>query len=316
MKKQNAVMPDKKNRKKRFVHAMKWNWQYYLMLFPCIIYYIIFKYSPMYGVIIAFKDFNITKGIMKSPWADPLFKHFEYFFSSPYASQIIGNTLEISFYKILFGLFPPIILAILISECRSKWFQKFVQTASYLPHFLSWVIIYGIMIAFFSQSTGLINRWLTEWGDSSYPFLTNPDHFQAMIVGSDIWKSMGWGAIIYLAAIAGIDTTLYEAARIDGCGRLKRIWYITLPMLRSVFILQLILRVGSILDAGFDQIYIIATPQVLNVAEIIDTWVFKEGIQRMNYSLASAVGLLKSIIGLVLVFGTNKLARKWDEGLW
>lgn len=302
--------------KQRFMHILRWNWQFYVMLAPCILYYIIFKYVPMYGVIISFKDFNITKGIINSEWADPLLKHFEYFFSSPYAGQVIGNTLKISLYKLIFGLFPPVILAIMITECRSKWFRKFVQTASYLPHFLSWVIIYGIMTAFFSQSTGLINRWLGELGGISYPFLTNPDHFQAMIVGTDMWKNVGWGAIIYLAAITGIDTTLYEAARIDGCSRLKRIWYITLPMLRGVFILQMILRVGSVLDAGFNQIYIIQTPQVLGVSEIIDTWVFKEGIQRMNYSLASAVGLLKSVIGMILVFGTNKLAKKWGSGLW
>ena len=172
------------------------------------------------------------------------------------------------------------------------------------------------MTAFFSQTSGLINRWLTQWGLSSYPFLTDPTHFQAMIVGTDLWKGLGWSAIIYLAAIAGIDTTLYEAAIIDGCSKLKRIWYITLQLLKGTFILQLILRAGSIMNAGFDQIYVIASDQVLSVAEILDTWVFKEGIQRMNYSLASAVGLLKSVIGLVLVLGTNKLARKWDEGLW
>lgn len=305
-----------KNWKQKIAHTVKWNWQYYLMLLPFLIYYLIFKYGPMYGVLIAFKDYNIPKGILGSPWADPLLKHFDYFFKSPYASQVIGNTLKISFYKIIFGMIPPVILAIMINECRGKWFRKLVQTASYLPHFLSWVIIYGIMIAFFSQSTGLINRWLTQLGFSSYPFLTNPDHFQAMIVGTDLWKGLGWSAIIYLAAIAGIDTTLYEAAIIDGCSKLKRIWYITLPLLRGTFILQLILRAGSIMNAGFDQIYVIASQQVLGVSEILDTWVFKEGIQRMNYSLASAVGLLKSVIGLVLVLGTNKLARKWDEGLW
>ena len=306
---------EKKGRQ-RIRHIMKWNWQYYVMLLPFLIYYLVFKYGPMYGVLIAFTDYNIPKGILGSPWAEPVWKYFEYFFESPYAARIIGNTLKISFYKIAFGMIPPIILAIMINECKNKWFRKAIQTASYLPHFLSWVIIYGIMTAFFSQTSGLINRWLTQWGLSSYPFLTDPTHFQAMIVGTDLWKGLGWSAIIYLAAIAGIDTTLYEAAIIDGCSKLKRIWYITLPLLKGTFILQLILRAGSIMNAGFDQIYVIASDQVLGVAEILDTWVFKEGIQRMNYSLASAVGLLKSVIGLVLVLGTNKLARKWDEGLW
>ena len=302
--------------KQKVLHTLKWNWQYYVMLLPFLIYYLIFKYGPMYGVIIAFKDYNIKKGIMGSPWADPLLKHFKYFFSSPYVATVIGNTIKISLLKLVFGMIPPVILAIMINECKNKWFRKIVQTASYLPHFLSWVVIYGIMMAFFSQSTGLINRWLTQLGFDSYPFLTDPTHFQAMIVGTDLWKGVGWSAIIYLAAISGIDTSLYEAATIDGCSKLKRIWYITLPLLKGTIILQLILRVGSIMNAGFDQIYVIASTPVLSVAEILDTWVFKEGIQRMNYSLASAVGLLKSVIGLVLVVGTNKLARKWDDGLW
>ena len=305
-----------KTKKQSLIRIIKWNWQFYVMLLPCLIYYVLFKYGPMYGIIIAFKDYNIQKGILGSSWANPFLKQIQYFFSSPYASTVIGNTLIISFLKVIFGMIPPVILAVLISECTSRRFRKLVQTASYLPHFLSWVIVYGIMIAFFSQSTGLINRWMTQLGFSSYPFLTNPSHFRAMIVGTDVWKGVGWSAIIYLAAIAGIDTTLYEAAIIDGCSKLKRIWYITLPLLRGTFILQLVLRVGSIMDAGFDQIYVIASTQVLSVSEILDTWVFKEGIQRMNYSLASAVGLLKSAIGLVLVLGTNKIARRWDEGLW
>lgn len=300
----------------RFLRALKKYWPFYVMLFPCLVYYAVFKYGPMYGLIIAFKDFNIADGILGSAWADPLLKHFNYFFSSPYASQVIGNTLIISALKMVFTTLPPLVLAIMISECRSKKFATVVQTASYLPHFLSWVIVYGIMVAFFSQSTGLINRWITELGGTAYPFLTSPTHFRSMLVGSEVWKGMGWGAIIYLAAIAGIDPTLYEAATIDGCGRMRRIWSITLPCLRSVFFLQLILKCGSILDAGFDQIYIMATDQVLGVSEIIDTWVFKEGLQRMNYSLASAVGLLKSAISAVLVFSVNKLARRWDEGLW
>ena len=291
-------------------------WPLYVMLTPCLLYYAIFKYGPMYGIVIAFKDYKIADGILASPWADPLLKHFQYFFSSPYAPQVIRNTLIISGLKIVFGLIPPVILAVVISECRSKWFGKLAQTASYLPHFLSWVIIYGISVAFFSQSTGLINRWITELGGKSYPFLTSSEHFRAVLVGTDVWKGMGWGAIIYLAAITGIDPALYEAASLDGASRLQRILYITLPCLRNVFIMQMILRMGSVLDAGFDQIYIMATQQVLDVSEILDTWVFKEGLQRMNYSLASAVGLLKSIVGLVLVFGTNKLARRWGSALW
>lgn len=288
----------------------------YVMLIPCIVYYFVFKYLPMYGVTIAFKDYKVMDGILGSAWAHPLFKHFQYFFSSPYAGQIIANTFILSGLKIFFGLIPPLILAIIISECKSKFFARIAQTASYLPHFLSWVIVYGILIAFFSQSTGLINRWMTEMGSKAYPFLTAPKHFRAILVGSDIWKGIGWGAVIYLAAITGIDGSLYEAAELDGAGRMQRILHITLPCLKNVFIMQLILRLGSVLDAGFDQVYIMASPQVLSVSEILDTWVFKEGLERMNYSLASAVGLIKSLCSMILVFGTNRLARRWGSALW
>lgn len=306
----------KQGKLQAFQKGMKRYWPFYVMLLPCLIYYIIFKYGPMYGVVIAFKDFNVTEGIVGSPWADPWYKHYQYFFNSPYASQVIGNTLIISGLKLFFRLFPSLLLALLINECSKKWFGRVIQTLSYLPHFLSWVIIYGILIALFSQSAGLINRLIVDAGGKAYPVLTSPEHFRAVLVGSEIWRDTGWGAIIYLAAIGGIDPNLYEAAIIDGCGRIKRIWYITIPNLTGVFIMQLILKVGSILDAGFDQIYILSTPQVNSVSEIIDTWVFKEGLQRMNYSLASAVGLLKSVIGMIMVLSTNKLARRWDKALW
>ncbi len=295
---------------------LKRYWPLYVMLLPVIVWYVIFKYVPMYGLVISFKDFNISEGILGSPWTTPLFKHFEYFFNGPYAAQIISNTFIISIYKIIFGMLPPMILAIFIHQCRQKWFGRVVQTLSYLPHFLSWVIIYGILIAFFSESTGLINRWLKEIGSTAIPFLTSPKYFRGVLIASDVWQSMGWGAIIYLSSISSIDPTLYEAAEIDGCGRLRKIIHIILPHLKSVFIMLLILKLGSILDAGFDQIYILSTPQVLSVSEIIDTWVFKEGLQKMNYSLATAVGLFKSIIGFTLVMLSNKLARKWGYGLW
>lgn len=291
-------------------------WALYFMLLPGIIWYIVFKYAPMYGILISFKDYSINKGILGSPWATPLLKHFQYFFNGPYAKQIISNTLLISGYKIVFGMVPPLILAILINECRTKWFGRIVQTLSYLPHFLSWVIIYGILIAFFSESTGLFSRWLKEMGSMPIPLLTSPRYFRGVLVGSDVWQNMGWGAIIYLSAISSIDPALYEAAQIDGCGRIGRILHITLPHLTGVFVMLLILKLGTILDAGFDQIYILASPQVISVSEILDTWVFKEGLQKMNYSLASAVGLFKSAIGFTLVMLSNKIAKRGGYGIW
>lgn len=289
---------------------------FYLMLLPGFIYYIVFKYIPMYGVIIAFKDFNMMDGIAASPWASPWNKHFLAFFQSPYFSQLLANTFLISIYKLLFGMVPPIIMALLLNECRVKWFKSLIQTLTYMPHFLSWVIIYGILLALLSQSSGLVNHWIKEAGGETIPFLTSTTYFRSILVGSEIWKNLGWGAIIYLAAITGIDPTLYEAARVDGAGRLRMIWHITLPGIRNVIVMLLILNLGHILDAGFEQIYIMYNIQVYSVADILDTWVFRTGLQQLNFSLASAVGLFKAAIGLVLVLASNKIAKRWGEGIW
>ncbi|MFD0867637.1 sn-glycerol-3-phosphate transport system permease protein ugpA [Chlamydia abortus] len=288
----------------------------YFMLLPGVIYYLIFKYLPMYGVIIAFKDFSIVDGIVKSPWADPWNKHFLTFFESPYFYQLLRNTILISVYKLIFGIFPPIIMALLLNECRVRWFRSLVQTLTYMPHFLSWVIIYGILIALLSQSSGLINHWIKLLGGEAIPFMTSTAYFRSILVGSEIWQNLGWGAIIYLAAMSGIDPTLYEAARVDGASRLRMIWHITLPGIRSVIVMLFILNLGHILDAGFGQIYILYNLQVYPVADIIDTWVFRTGLLQLNFSLASAVGLFKSAIGLVLVLLSNKIARRWGEGIW
>jgi putative aldouronate transport system permease protein len=294
-------------------------WRYkafYLMLLPGVIYYIVFRYVPMYGIIIAFKDFSILDGIVGSSWANPWYKHFETFYHSPYFGQLLTNTILISVYKLVFGTIPPILMALLLNECRVRWFKSLVQTLTYMPHFLSWVIIYGILLALFGQSSGLVNRWIVEAGGNSIPFLTSTDYFRSILVTSEIWQNLGWGAIIYLAAIAGIDPTLYEAARVDGASRLRMIWHITLPGIRSVMVLLFILKLGHIMDAGFDQIYILYNIQVYPVADILDTWVFRTGLQQLNFSLASAVGLFKSLIGLVLVVLSNQLAKKWGEGIW
>lgn len=294
-------------------------WQhrvFFVMLMPGLIWFVIYKYVPMYGAIIAFKDYDLLGGIGASPWADPWYKHFKFFYDSPYFTQLLENTFVISFYKLLFGMIPPIALALLFNECRIRWFKNVIQTLSYMPHFLSWVIIYGILLAFLSQSTGLFNRWMSEWGLGTIPFLQSTEWFRSILVGSDIWQSAGWGAIIYLAAITGVDTALYEAARVDGASRLRMIWHITLPGIRNVIVLLLIMRLGYILDAGFDQIYILYNIQVYPVADIIDTWVFRTGLEQMNFSVASAVGLFKSVIGLILVLGANQLAKRWGEEIW
>ena len=289
---------------------------FYIMLLPGVIYFIIFRYFPMYGVIIAFKNYTIMDGITGSAWINPWYKHFEEFYQSPYFGQLLSNTLIISCYKLIWGSLPPIILALLLNECRARWLKSIIQTLTYMPHFLSWVIIFGILLTLFSQNGGLLNRWIVEAGGSSIPFLTSTDYFRSILVGSEVWQNLGWGAIIYIAAMAGIDPTLYEAAKVDGAGRLRMIWHITLPGIRSIIILLFILKLGHLLDAGFDQIYILYNIQVYPVADILDTWVYRTGLQQLNFSLASAVGLFKSVIGLILVLSANRLAKKWGEGIW
>ena len=294
-------------------------WRYralYFMLLPGVLYYLIFQYGPMYGIVIAFKDYSLLDGIMASPWADPWYKHFQSFYESPYFVQILSNTFLISIYKLMWGMPPGIILAILLNEINWDAFKRFVQTVSYLPHFLSTVIVYGLVVAFLSQTDGLVNQWIKSLGGSTIPFLSSTDWFRSILVSSQVWQHTGWSAIIYLAAIAGIDPSLYEAARCDGASRLRMIWHITLPGIRSVILLLLVLRLGSILDAGFEQVYVFYNVHVYPVADIIDTWVFRVGLEQMNFSLATAVGLFKSLIGIVLIVGANRLAKRWGGAIW
>ncbi|MFD2334605.1 ABC transporter permease [Cohnella sp. GCM10020058] len=288
----------------------------YLFLLPGLIYYLTYRYTPMLGAIIAFKDYNIMDGIAKSPWADPWYKHFQTFYESPYFWQLLTNTLLISLYKLLFGMVPGIALAVLLNEIKNKIFQRFVQTVTYLPHFLSWVIIYGICVAFLSETNGLVNHMIKEQGGQAVNFLSSTQWFRSILVGSEIWKDTGWSAIIYLAAIAGIDPAQYEAARVDGAGRMRGIWHVTLPGIRSVIVLLFILKLGQMLDAGFDQIYIMYNIQVYPVADIIDTWVFRTGLEQLNFSIAAAVGLFKSLVGFVLVVSANQVAKRWGEQIW
>lgn len=288
----------------------------YLMLVPGILYYLYFRYGPMYGAIISFKDYVIRKGILASPWADPWYKHFVKFVESPYFVQLIRNTFEISFFRLVTSIPLAIGMAIALSEIRSVRYRRIIQTVTYLPHFLSWVIVYGIVFAFFSQTRGLVNQLIREYGGSTVNFLTSTKWFRTLLIGSATWKETGWGAIVYLATIMGIDPSLYEAATVDGANRPQSIWHITLPGIRSVTVVLLLLRLGSILDAGFDQIYIMYNIQVYSVADIIDTWVFRTGLEQFNFSMGSAVGLFKSVIGMALVFMMNALARRWGESLW
>jgi ABC-type polysaccharide transport system permease subunit len=299
------------------VKAKIWRFRaLYLMLLPALLWFAIYKYAPMYGIVIAFKDYNLGQGIVGSPWADPWYRYFEQFFGSPYFVQLLTNTFLISLYKIFWGTALPILLALLLNECRLNWMKRWVQTLSYMPHFLSWVIIFGITLAFLSESTGLVNRWLEEGTGSTIGFLTSTDWFRPVLIGTDVWKDAGWGAIIYLAAMVGIDPARYEAARVDGASRLRMIWHVTLPGIRNVIILLVVLKLGHVLEAGFEQVYIFYNIQVYPVADILDTWVFRTGLENLNFSLAAAAGLFKSAVGLVLVLLANRMAKRWEGQIW
>jgi len=292
----------------------KW-WPLYLMMIPGIAWYLIFRYGPMYGILIAFKDFNVFDGILGSPWAG--FKHFEVLFHNPQFVRIMKNTLVISFLKLLFGMPPDIILALLLNEVRIAWFKRMVQNVTYLPHFLSWVIIYGVLLSFLAPGSGLVNQMIRSLGADPIAFMQEPSWFRTVLVASNVWRDIGWGAIIYLAALAGISPELYEAARVDGANKWQQIWHISLPGISHVIALLLILRLGQIMNAGFEQVYILYNARVYEVADIVDTWVFRNGVEQFRFSISTAAGVFKSVVGLVLVVVSNRLAKRWSgQGIW
>lgn len=295
-------------------------WQqkpFFLMLLPGVIYYLVYKYVPIVtGVLVSIKEYKVKRGVLGSPLATPFYKYFKFFFDSPFFGQLLGNTLYISLCKIALGLPLAVILAILLNECRSKKLRRTVQTLTYMPHFLSWVVIYGMCFVLFSETNGIVNDWLRSLTGSTVPLLTAPKEFRGLVIFSDIWKTTGWSAIIYLAAISGIDPSLYEAAYMDGATRWQTIRHITLPSIATVVVMTLILRCGSVLNAGFDQIFVMYNEGVYSTCDIIDTWVYRTGIENFNISLSSAVGLFKSFISFALVILVNAVARRWGESMW
>ncbi len=286
---------------------MKFRWTY-LMMLPPLLYFIIFQYIPLWNAQIAFKDFKPLLGVWGSPWTG--FDHFITFFKSYYFTQLIGNTITFSFLKLILGIPTAICLAIALYETCFRRFRAFVQTMAYLPHFLSWVIMFGVLLMLLSPGDGLINGILKASGEKPIAFLTSPEWFRVVVLASDVWKDMGWSTIIYLAALMGIDPTLFEAASVDGASRLQRIWYISLPGILPVIAIVTLLRLGHILNAGFNQIFVLYSLPVYSVGDILDTWVYRQGILSFQFSLATAVGLFKGVIGLVLVLISNRLAKK------
>lgn len=305
-------------RNMQFFHSFKGyrkHWPLALMFLPIIIYYIVFHYVPMYGITLAFKDFKIGLGIFASPWVG--IKHFERLLNLPAFTRAFRNTVIISLMKLVFGFPLPIILALILNEVRHLKFKKVVQTVSYLPHFLSWVVLAGMFMQLLSPSTGLVNYILGYFNIDPIFFLGNNQWFRTTIILTDIWKGIGWSSIIYLAAISGISPSLYEAAICDGANRFMRMLYITLPCILPTITILLILNVGGILSAGFDQIFNLYNSAVYETGDIIDTYVYRIGLESMQYSLSTAVGLFKNLIGFVLVITTNFISKKLtDSGIW
>ncbi len=280
----------------------------YLLMAPTLIYFLIFKYGPLWNAQIAFKDFKPLLGVWGSPWVG--LEHFETFLNSFYFDQLIINTIFFSTAKLVLGLPIAVILAIALHEFMMKRFRTVVQTVVYLPHFLSWVIMFGVLLMLLSPNNGLINNIIKSLGGQPIAFLTSPEWFRSVVVLSDIWKETGWSTIIYLAALLSISPYLYEAATVDGANNLQRIWNISIPGILPVIVLVTLLRLGHILDAGFNQIFVLYSVPVYSVGDIIDTWVYRQGILQFQFSLATAVGLFKGVIGLVLILVANKVAQR------
>ena len=298
-----------------FWHSVKLHRAYLVVFIPVAAYFIIFHYVPMYGVLIAFKEYSIPKGIFRSDWLDPWYFNFQRAFSTILFQRALKNTIIISFLKSIVAFPLPIIFALLLDELPGTKYKKIIQTISYIPHFISWVILAGIIMNLLSPTNGAINYVLGLFGGKPHLFMVDAQAFRPIVFISHVWQSIGWGSIVYLAAIAGIDQEQYESARIDGASRFTMIWRITLPSIVTVIFILFILNIGNILSAGFDQIYNLYNPSTYITGDIIDTYVYRVGLGNMQYSYSAAVGLFKNIIGLTLILTSNAIVKRFsDEG--
>lgn len=298
------------SRVRRYVWDNKW---LYLFLIPGVVWYLIFYYRPMYGILIAFMDYDIVSGVFGSKWVG--LQHFIDFFRDYNFKSIMTNTVGISLLKLIFGFPAPIIFALLLNEIKNRNFKRISQTISYLPYFVSWVVVAGIWYELLSVDGGVINSLLMNLGFVNEPvyWFGRPEYFWGIVTVSDIWKNIGWNAIIYLAALSGIDPELYESSVLDGANRLQQTFYITLPCIRSTIAVLFIFAIGNIMNAGFDQIYVMQNAAVNDRSQIIDTYVMLNGILGANYSISTAVGLFKSLIGLSFLFITNRVIKSLGE---
>jgi putative aldouronate transport system permease protein len=297
-----------------FKVILKYKFLYALML-PGILWYIIYRYLPMAGLIIAFKEYNFALGIWNSPWVG--MKYFNYLFSSSDFYTVLKNTVIINMYNLIFGFPAPIILALLLNEFKNMFFKRTIQTVIYFPHFLSWVVFGGIIIQFLSPNEGFVNQIIKYFGGDPIFFLTQSQYFRGILVVTNILKEAGWGTIIYLAALAGVEQEQYEAATVDGANRWQKLIHITLPGITNVIIIMLILKVGYLLDVGFEQIFIMYNPAVYDVSDVLSTYIYRVGIQDLRFSLTTALGLFQAVIGFILIYGVNTIAKKYsDVSMW
>ena len=300
--------------KKRVKKDFKRNRALYLLVLPVLVFYIVFHYKPMYGAIIAFKDYSPGIGIAESPWVG--FANFIRFFNGPYFTRLIRNTLLLSMYSLLFGFPAPIILALLLNEVRNKKFKSVTQTITYLPHFISMIVVTG-MISNFCLSNGLFNDIIVLFGGERSPLLQNPNLYRTIYVVSSIWQEVGWGSIIYLSALSGVDAQLYEAASIDGAGKWKQMLNVTLPGISPTIITMLILKMGSLMSLGYEKTILLYNASTYETADIISSYTYRVGLLDQDWSYSTAIGLFNSVINCILLVLSNRLSKKLsDTSLW
>ena len=310
-----ALAQRKKARRSKMIREILRDWEIYLMLLPVVAYYVIFHYIPLYGIQIAFKDYWANKGIWGSPWIG--FENFETFFSGYYFWRLIRNTVLISVLSVLFGFPLPIVFAVMINEMRHPKFKSLTQTISYAPHFLSVVVIVGMLKIILHGDTGVVNYIIKALGGQPVYFMQNAKWFRTIYIGSGIWQQLGWNSIIYVAALAGVDPGLIDASKIDGANRIQRIIHINLPSILPTIVILFILRFGSIMSVGFEKVYLMQNDLNISVSDVISTYSYKMGIQNARYSFATAIGLFNSIINFALLLIVNTISRKVSQtSLW
>ncbi|WP_407944909.1 ABC transporter permease [Paenibacillus cymbidii] len=290
--------------------------KYLLLLFlPCLLYYLLFKYLPIFGIAVSFKNYNIFKGIWASEWVG--FKYYRLFFNNPDCYKLIRNTFLLGVYRLLFEFPAPIILALLLNELKNQAFKRFVQTVSYLPHFISNVVVAGMVTLFLSPTFGIVNKGIRAFGFESVNFMVVPGFFRTIYISSEVWQHIGWSSIIYLAAVTAIDPQLYEAAEIDGANRWRKVAHVTFPGILPVIVIMFILNVGQVLEIGFEKVFLLYNAATYETADIISTYVYRVGIIQGNFSYATAIDLFTGVISLVFLLSANTISRKLgDESLW